>query len=58
MRLWTSYRGACFSFRQWNAANPRQFREGFNNGDRLHPNDAGYKAMAEAVDLTLFTKLK
>src|SRR6185436_10033929 len=23
--------------------NPRQFIAGYNNGDRLHPNDAGYK---------------
>ena len=35
---------------------PRQFRAGFNNTDRLHPNDAGYKAMADSVDLTIFTK--
>jgi lysophospholipase L1-like esterase len=34
---------------------PRQFRQGFNNTDKLHPNDAGYKAMADAVDLSLFT---
>jgi lysophospholipase L1-like esterase len=25
-------------------------------GDHLHPNPAGYKAMAEAIDLTLFTR--
>jgi lysophospholipase L1-like esterase len=35
-------------------ANPRQFRQGFNNTDKLHPNDAGYKAMADAVDLSMF----
>ena len=35
-------------------ADPRQFRAGFNNFDKLHPNDAGYKAMADAVDLSLF----
>jgi lysophospholipase L1-like esterase len=34
--------------------NPRQFRDGFNNTDKLHPNDAGYKAMADAVDLSMF----
>jgi lysophospholipase L1-like esterase len=33
---------------------PRQFRDGFNNTDKLHPNDAGYKAMADAVDLSIF----
>jgi len=38
------------------ASNPRQFAAGFNNGDRLHPNDAGYKAMADAVDLSIFTR--
>jgi lysophospholipase L1-like esterase len=36
-------------------ADPRQFRQGYNNTDKLHPNDAGYKAMADAVDLSLFT---
>jgi lysophospholipase L1-like esterase len=35
-------------------ANPRQFREAFNNTDRLHPNDAGYQAMADAIDLSMF----
>jgi lysophospholipase L1-like esterase len=37
-------------------ASPRQFRAGYNNTDRLHPNDTGYKAMADAVDLSLFTQ--
>jgi lysophospholipase L1-like esterase len=32
----------------------RSFREGFNDGDHLHPNDAGYEAMADAIDLALF----
>jgi lysophospholipase L1-like esterase len=35
-------------------ADQRQFTKGFNNTDKLHPNDAGYKAMADAVDLALF----
>jgi len=26
----------------------------FDSGDQLHPNDAGYKAMADAIDLNLF----
>jgi lysophospholipase L1-like esterase len=34
--------------------NPKRFRFGFNNGDHLHPNDAGYRAMANAVKLSLF----
>jgi lysophospholipase L1-like esterase len=33
---------------------PRQFIKAYNNTDRLHPNDAGYKAMADAVDLSMF----
>jgi lysophospholipase L1-like esterase len=33
---------------------PKQFREGFNNSDHLHPNDAGYEAMANAIDLAVF----
>jgi lysophospholipase L1-like esterase len=32
---------------------PTRFRPGFSE-DSLHPNDAGYRAMAEAVDLALF----
>jgi lysophospholipase L1-like esterase len=35
-------------------AAPRQFKQGYNNTDKLHPNDVGYKAMADAVDLSLF----
>lgn len=35
-------------------ANPKKFRPGFNIRDNLHPNDAGYKAMAESIDLSLF----
>jgi lysophospholipase L1-like esterase len=30
----------------------------FNSGDNLHPNDAGYKAMASAIDLSLFLPRK
>jgi lysophospholipase L1-like esterase len=29
-------------------------RPDFDVGDHLHPNDAGYRAMGGAVDLTLF----
>jgi lysophospholipase L1-like esterase len=35
-------------------SDPRQFIKAYNNTDRLHPNDAGYKAMADAVDLSMF----
>jgi lysophospholipase L1-like esterase len=34
--------------------NPNKFRPDYDSGDHLHPNDAGYKAMAEAVNLALF----
>jgi lysophospholipase L1-like esterase len=35
-------------------ANPRKIRADFNIRDHLHPNDAGYKAMADTIDLSLF----
>jgi lysophospholipase L1-like esterase len=34
-------------------ARPRHIRAEYDKGDHLHPNDTGYKAMAESVDLTL-----
>jgi len=27
----------------------------YDSGDHLHPNDAGYKAMGDTIDLSLFT---
>jgi lysophospholipase L1-like esterase len=39
-------------------ANPKTFTPAFNNGDHLHPNDAGYKAMADAIDLKIFSSKK
>ena len=36
-------------------ANPGVFLPADNSGDNLHPNDAGYKAMANSIDLKLFT---
>ena len=35
-------------------ANPKQIRADFNIRDHLHPNDKGYKAMADAIDLSMF----
>ena len=35
-------------------AKPGQIRADFNISDHLHPNDAGYKAMGEAIDLSIF----
>ena len=37
-------------------ANPNHFRSEYDSGDHLHPNDAGYKAMADAIDLSIFGK--
>ncbi len=37
-------------------ANPKHIRPDFDPGDHLHPNDAGYEAMANAVDLAIFTR--
>ena len=34
--------------------NPTQMLPAYDSGDHLHPNDAGYQAMANAIDLTLF----
>jgi lysophospholipase L1-like esterase len=34
--------------------NPQRLRPEFDPGDHLHLSDAGYKAMADAVDLSLF----
>jgi lysophospholipase L1-like esterase len=34
--------------------NPKRLLPGFDPGDHLHPNDAGYQAMANAVDLSIF----
>jgi lysophospholipase L1-like esterase len=35
-------------------ANPLSYLPAFDSGDHLHPNDAGYEAMANAIDLALF----
>jgi lysophospholipase L1-like esterase len=34
--------------------NPNRILPKYDGGDRLHPGDAGYKAMGEAIDLSLF----
>jgi lysophospholipase L1-like esterase len=38
------------------SAHPARFLAMYDSGDHLHPNDAGYKAMAGAIDLSLFKK--
>jgi lysophospholipase L1-like esterase len=35
-------------------AHPDRMLPAYDSGDHLHPNDAGYKAMAGAIDLSLF----
>lgn len=35
-------------------AQPSRMSKGLQSGDWLHPNDAGYRAMGEAVPLALF----
>jgi lysophospholipase L1-like esterase len=37
-------------------ANPQRFNAASDSGDHLHPKDAGYQAMADAVDLSIFTR--
>ena len=36
-------------------AKPTRFLPAYDSGDHLHPSDAGYRAMGEAVNLLLFT---
>lgn len=36
-------------------ARPARLQAAYDSGDHLHPNDAGYKAMAQAIDLRLLT---
>ena len=36
------------------SAHPDRFLAAYDSGDHLHPGDAGYKAMGEAIDLALF----
>ena len=35
-------------------ANPEKIRPAFDSGDHIHPNDPGYEAMANSVDISLF----
>jgi len=38
------------------AADPKRFNALYDSGDHLHPNDTGYKAMGDGIDLALFKK--
>lgn len=37
-------------------AHPTRLRAAYDSGDHLHPNDAGYAAMADAFDLSFFQR--
>jgi lysophospholipase L1-like esterase len=37
-------------------AQPDRLRSALDSGDHSHPNDAGYKAMAASIDLSLFSR--
>lgn len=58
---WTRASGAFDGVIDFEAAirdpnHPTRFLAAFDSGDHLHPNDAGYRAMADAVDLSLFSE--
>ena len=36
--------------------NPLYINPAYNSGDNLHPNDAGYQAMANAINLALLNR--
>ena len=38
------------------SSDPTRMLPAYDKGDNLHPNDAGYKAMAESIDLELFKR--
>jgi hypothetical protein len=35
-------------------AHPIRFLPAYDSGDHLHPNDAGHRAIADGIDLSLF----
>jgi lysophospholipase L1-like esterase len=39
-------------------SHPSQFREAYHSGDHLHPSTAGYKAMADAIDLSVLRSIR
>ena len=39
-------------------ARPEYLAPAFDSGDHLHPNDAGYRAMAASIDVRLFDAVK
>jgi lysophospholipase L1-like esterase len=60
VNAWIRTGGAFDGFIDFEAAvrdpdHPDTFLPGYQPGDHLHPNDAGYKVMGDAIDLKLFT---
>jgi lysophospholipase L1-like esterase len=39
-------------------AAPTQMQKAYDSGDHLHPGDAGYKAMGDAIDLSIFRRTR
>src|SRR6185437_5851229 len=39
-------------------AHPEQYLPAYDSDDHVHPSKAGYQAMANAIDLTIFTKTR
>jgi lysophospholipase L1-like esterase len=37
-------------------SDPKQMQKAYDSGDHLHPSDAGYKAMGDAIDLSIFRR--
>jgi lysophospholipase L1-like esterase len=59
VNIWIKTSGKFDGFIDFAAAvadpnDPRMIAPQYDSGDHLHPNDAGYQAMADAVDLALF----
>jgi lysophospholipase L1-like esterase len=58
---WIRAQGSFDAFADFEAAtqdktNPKKLRAEFDPGDHLHLNDAGYQAMADSIDLAIFTR--
>ena len=59
VNAWIRTGGAFYGVLDFDAAirdpaHPSQMKNGFHMGDHLHGSDAGYKAIAESIDLALF----
>ena len=53
---WDSFDGVIdFAKAVQDRFNPLYINPAYNSGDNLHPNDAGYEAMADAINLAPLT---